>query len=432
MANNSRAVATWQDFQTELRKREEDFGNMLPTHVSPQRLIASAVAAVKQNPALLKCETRSLFNAITKAAQDGLMPDGREGVITPYGNEAQWNPMAYGLRKRARELDGIIVNAQVVYANDTFEYEQGDEPRLRHVPAPLGKDRGKMIGAYAIFKNEKEGILHREIMDEEQVEKVRSQSKAQNSLMWTKFASEGWRKSVLRRGIKSVPCSPSLETIIRRDDEAFDFDETEIELKPGRRKAPREKPEVITPNKGGQRPLPPKVGAKKDEDVIDIDPDDDDTPTDEPENDAEDQEEDQPDDDAGGDKDRDEDNQGRDPEDPGPGDDDEGSVEELGPEKETQKPAAKKAATKKATKRATKKTAAKKAAKKPSAEEQAEAARSADEMFEEMENVFSGITAQEEFDEKRKYYLDHPALQFPPDKAEARKIISKHEEALTS
>lgn len=224
-----RALTAWQDFEGELRNREREIASMLPTHISRERFLNSAIAAVKQNPDLLRATPRSLFAAVTKSAQDGILPDGREGVITIYnvkdeGMVAQWNPMTYGLRKRARELDEIIIDAQVVCEGDKFLWHQGDEPKIEHIPAQLGQPRGKKIGAYAIFKRESGVILHREVMDYTMIETVRAQSKAANSLMWTKFSEEGYRKTVIRRGIKSVPVSENLEQIVRRDDDLFDFD----------------------------------------------------------------------------------------------------------------------------------------------------------------------------------------------------------------
>lgn len=216
-------LAAWEDFEGELRQREREIASMLPSHITRERFLNSAISAVKQNPDLLKATPRSLFAAVTKSAQDGILPDGREGVITLYGDTAQWNPMAYGLRKRARELDGIIIDAQVVCEGDKFIWHQGDDPRIEHIPATLGKPRGMKIGAYAIFKREDGNILHREVMDMTQIEAVRGQSKAANSLMWTKFSEEGYRKTVIRRGIKTVPVSEKLEQIVRGDDDQFDF-----------------------------------------------------------------------------------------------------------------------------------------------------------------------------------------------------------------
>lgn len=265
-------MVKWEDFETELKQRENAIVSMLPQHVSKQRFINSAIAAVKQTPDLLMATPRSLFAAITKSAQDGLLPDGREGVITLYREKqadnswcqvAQWNPMTYGLRKRAKELDGVIVNAQVVHENDRFVRHEGDEPHIEHHPAPLGQTRGTMIGAYAIIRNDTM-ILHREVMDATQIEAVRAQSKAPDSLMWRKFTEEAWRKTVIRRAMKSVPCSESLETIVRRDEDQFDFTDSQVE---------RQRPRVVQACAG--RPLPPVVGAN-DEDVSqEIPPDDD-------------------------------------------------------------------------------------------------------------------------------------------------------------
>jgi recombination protein RecT len=220
-AKTGNKIAVWEDFQAEIKNRADELASQLPSNVSRDRFINAAIAAVKQTPDILKATPRSLFAAITKAAQDGLMPDGREGIITLYGQIAQWNPMIYGLRKRARELDGIIVDAQVVRENDIFDWEAGDNPRILH-KIKLG-DRGKMVGAYAIFKNSEEGIIAREVMDAEQIAKVREQSRAKDSLMWTKFDTEAWRKTVARRGFKSVPCSAPLERLVQRDDDLFDF-----------------------------------------------------------------------------------------------------------------------------------------------------------------------------------------------------------------
>lgn len=217
-------VNPFDDFKGQLDQRANEIAQMLPSTVTKEKFLATASAAIKQTPDLLLCTPRSLFAAITKAAQDGILPDGREGVITKYGTEAVWNPMTHGLRKRARELAGILIDAQVVHENDAFLWRQGDEPGIDHVPAKLGTPRGAMIGVYAIFKLENGVILGREVMDRDQVEMVRNQSKAKDSLMWTKFVSEGWRKSVIRRGIKAVPVSDDLENIVRRDDENFDFD----------------------------------------------------------------------------------------------------------------------------------------------------------------------------------------------------------------
>jgi len=236
-ARKDGALTIYKQFEAELEERAASLASMLPSTISPARFKNTVIAAVRQDPAILQASMRTVMASVVRAAQDGLVPDGREGHIAVYNvnvakkgqpdrweKQAQWNPMAAGLRKRLRELDGIIANAEVVHEADRFIWHQGDDPKIEHEPARLGTDRGKMIGAYCIYKREDGTILHREVMDCTQIEQTREQSKAKNSLMWTKFQSEGYRKSVLRRGVKTVPVSDQMREIIQRDDEAnFDF-----------------------------------------------------------------------------------------------------------------------------------------------------------------------------------------------------------------
>lgn len=229
-------AANWSTFEADIKARTDEIASQLPSNVPRDRFVNAAIAAVKATPELLTATPRSLMSAVIKAAQDGLLPDGREGIITVYSqkvrdsnpvryeNVAQWNPMFYGIRKRARELDEIIIDAQVVVEGDEFEFELGDTPRIRHVPKARAEavDASKGVAVYAIFRKG-DAILHREVMWKPEVFATMNQSRAKGSLMWTTFWSEGWKKACGRRASKSVPVSPALERVITRDDEHFDF-----------------------------------------------------------------------------------------------------------------------------------------------------------------------------------------------------------------
>lgn len=221
-------------FRDELMQRDEELASLLPSTVTLDAFRNVAIIAVKKNPDLLKCDRRSLHNQITAAAIDGLIPDGKEAVILPQKEKvkdeegkdkwvmaARYQPMTHGIRKRARELDGIIIDAKVVCKNDAFECEEGDSPFIKHKPTPLDQDPGQMIGAYAIFRKG-DSILHREILRQAHVMAIKAISKQPDGLMWTKFEEEAWRKSAIRRGIKTVPCSDNLRTIVERFDDLHD------------------------------------------------------------------------------------------------------------------------------------------------------------------------------------------------------------------
>lgn len=233
------AVEAFEVFRDELMQRDDELASLLPSTVTLDAFRNVAIIAVKKNPDLLKCDRRSLHNAVTAAAIDGLIPDGKEGVIIPQKEDgvlaARWAPMVHGIRKRARELDGIIIDAKVVCKKDFFEWEEGDNPFIKHKPAPLDEDPGPMIGVYAIFRKG-ETILHHEILRQADVMAVKSISRQPTGLMWKQFEGEAWRKSAIRRGIKTVPCSDNLRTIVERFDDLHDVNGRSkvIEAEPNR------------------------------------------------------------------------------------------------------------------------------------------------------------------------------------------------------
>ena len=221
-------MTPFDTFNAELSERRQEFAALLPSTIPHDLFVATAITAVKQNPDLLQVERRSLHQAITKCAQDGLLPDARHAVIVPFKTKggtvlAGYIPMYQGIILRAHELGEISpINAQVVREHDLFEHEEGDAPRIVHRFPKLGQDRGKLIGAYAVFwRNDK--VVHREVMDIAAVEKVRSVSRAKDSGPWVGWYEEMARIRPIRRGSKYVPMGWSLRRIIEREDEIVDF-----------------------------------------------------------------------------------------------------------------------------------------------------------------------------------------------------------------
>jgi len=97
--------------RAELGKLHPELAAALPAHIPVERFARIVMTAIMSNLDLVNCDRRSLWNACMRAAQDGLLPDGREGVIVPFkivGRKmAQWMPMISGLRKRARQSGEI-------------------------------------------------------------------------------------------------------------------------------------------------------------------------------------------------------------------------------------------------------------------------------------------------------------------------------------
>jgi phage RecT family recombinase len=216
---------------------KNDIAQALPANITYQKMRSTFITAVAHNPDILKCDTQSIFTALLKCAIDNLLPDNREASIVPFNTKvkegdrevykllAQYMPMIQGIRKRARELGGIrTIISEVVFSNDFFEYEAGDDPKITHKAPKLGEERGQIVGAYAIFKDDEDVIVHREVQDKKSIEAARNVSRAKEGPAWRNFYDEMARKTVVRRGAKSIPSLPEeLRRIIERDDEYSDF-----------------------------------------------------------------------------------------------------------------------------------------------------------------------------------------------------------------
>ncbi|WP_244613223.1 recombinase RecT [Methylosinus sp. Ce-a6] len=209
-------------FKSQIANGENEFRAALPAHIPVERFMRVVTTAVTSNPDLLKADRRSLFEAATKAAQDGLLPDGRDGALVIFKNKVQWMPMIGGILKKVRNSGELLsISAYVAYSNDEFTYELGDEEKIFHRPAL--DERGKPRLVYAIAKT-KDGGIYREVMTVAEVERVRAVSRAGSSGPWKDWWDEMARKTVLRRLSKRLPMSSDLDDLVRRDDELYEFD----------------------------------------------------------------------------------------------------------------------------------------------------------------------------------------------------------------
>lgn len=193
----------------------------LPSHIPVERFERVATTAVQSNPALLdtsKVDRRSLFGALVRAAQDGLLPDGREGAIVPFKGKAQWMPMVAGIMAKVRRSGEVASwDAFPVYEKDEFDYLLGDRPQIHHRPY-LDGDPGEVRGAYSVVTF-KDGTVSKDYLPRWRIEKARNQNPVgKNSLMWTTFYEEGAVKTVIRHHAKRLPQSTDVEAIFERDE----------------------------------------------------------------------------------------------------------------------------------------------------------------------------------------------------------------------
>jgi recombination protein RecT len=198
------------DLRSQVSRMGPEWSKALPKHITPERFQRVVLTAIMNSPVLITADRRSLFNAATRAAQDGLLPDGREAALVMFKGQVQYMPMIGGLLKLVRNSGDLqSIEANVVYSGDQFEYWIDEEgTHLTH--RPTLDDEGKVTHVYAIART-KDGGRYIEVMTRTAIEKVRSVSRAKESGPWVTWWDEMARKTVLRRLCKRLPMSTDID-----------------------------------------------------------------------------------------------------------------------------------------------------------------------------------------------------------------------------
>lgn len=219
------------EVRNSLTQMEPEFRAALPAHIPSAKFVRTAQTAIAMNPSILECDRRSLYAACMKAAQDGLVLDGREAALVKFGGDAQYMPMVAGILKKARNSGDIsTIAAHVAYERDLFDYTLGDDEKITHKPFLGEGGRGKPVVVYAVAKLKDGGIM-REIMSVAEVERVRAVSRSKDKGPWVQWWDEMAKKTVIRRLAKRLPSSTDREDdefqrTVERDDDLYALDET--------------------------------------------------------------------------------------------------------------------------------------------------------------------------------------------------------------
>ena len=221
--SDSKELTPLQGFTKGLAAHEKQFKSVLPAHIPPAKFMRTVVGAVQNNPDILDCNRQSIFSACQKAAQDGLVLDGREAALVPFKRSCQYMPMVAGILKKLRNSGQLsTITAQVVCENDVFSYNPAMDDVPNHSPDWFG-DRGAMIGVYAVAKMKDGGIVV-EVMNMAQISKVRRVSRSSEKGPWAEWPEEMAKKSVLRRISKYLPSSADVDQMFEHDSENYDLE----------------------------------------------------------------------------------------------------------------------------------------------------------------------------------------------------------------
>jgi recombination protein RecT len=200
----------------------------LPTHLKPDRFVRVAITAIMRAPLLAKCDQTSFFNSLMILSQFGLEPDGRRAHLIPFRN----NKRSEREGKEVIECQLIIdykgfvemmyrspkvglISSDVVCENDIFHY---DKKQVVEHKIDFRKARGEVYAAWATIKMTN-GLEVADCMNRQEIEAIRSRSKAGKSGPWVTDWNEMAKKTVLRRLSKMIPWPSEIAEAINADDD---------------------------------------------------------------------------------------------------------------------------------------------------------------------------------------------------------------------
>lgn len=220
-------------------RRLKILNELMPKHMTPERMASIAISAAQRSPLLLECTPSSIFLCLKSAAQLGLDAGGLLGsaYLVPFKNgktgqyEAVLIPGYRGLIDLCRRSGELAkLEARVVMEGDTFDIDYGagtitHKPQIRKLeadteaPSESGPIPTGFIAAYAVatFKT---GHTQIEMMDAVDVDRIRRRSKAAKDGPWMTDYSEMARKTVVRRLVKYLPVSVELANAMAIEDAA--------------------------------------------------------------------------------------------------------------------------------------------------------------------------------------------------------------------
>lgn len=218
-----------QEIRGTLDKMAPQFKSALPAHIPVERFVRVAQTAILNNSELARADRRSLLSACVRAAESGLLPDGREAALVTFKDrdgtpQAVFMPMVGGILKLVRNSGELkSISSQIVYEKDSFKYsisESGEH--LSHEPQ-IFADRGEPVGVYAIAIL-KDGGVYIEVMTRAQIDSVKSVSRGKNGPWSGPFATEMWRKTAIKRLAKRLPLSTDIDIALKADDDLYDLE----------------------------------------------------------------------------------------------------------------------------------------------------------------------------------------------------------------
>lgn len=229
---NSKAIEKRKDpadaFIQILERAKKELQRAATKHLDVDRMSRLAITVLRKNPQLVQCTPVSFLASVMQATQLGLELDGVLGraYLVPYKNnksgqyEAQLVVGYRGMIELALR-SGVVetVEANVVYEGDEWDYAEGLNRRLYHVPKFETDEPVKLTHAYAIVRFKGGGVLFKALP---RVYCERTKGKSPGSKRsdspWQNHYAVMCMKTVIRWLFKFMPASTELSRAVALDE----------------------------------------------------------------------------------------------------------------------------------------------------------------------------------------------------------------------
>lgn len=207
-------------------------------HMKPERMMRLMANAIRTTPKLGECDPMSLLGGLMTCAGLGLEPNTIMGhaYLIPFKNnrkgitEVQLVVGYKGLIDLARRSGHITsISANIHYSDDDlWDYEEGTDARLRHVP---GAQEGDKLHSYAIAKF-RDGGYASVVLPWAKVMKIRDGSQGWQTAVrynskdkspWWTHEDEMAKKTAIRALAKYLPLSVEFRDALTVDGGKADF-----------------------------------------------------------------------------------------------------------------------------------------------------------------------------------------------------------------
>lgn len=205
-------------YQAAIQKAKDRFAKVAASTVNYDRESIFAMQALMKTDFAMQTANKnpqSVHLAMINVASTGLTLNPANGYayLVPRDGAIVLDISYKGLIKIATDTGAVEwARADVVYQQDTFVYH-GPAAMPVHTADPFKKDRGEIVGVYCIAKT-KSGDILTEVMDREELDKIRSKSSAYSRMKngqhtpsgpWVEWFEQMAKKAVIKRASKTWP-----------------------------------------------------------------------------------------------------------------------------------------------------------------------------------------------------------------------------------